>query len=151
MSGGLGNFGLHIRMAAHTLVEQASYGLAAGSAAGYLATALKVSKALTFVNLGIAFAAGWGSLLLLKYLINRIDNFNEFYLANQNSVAMKIAHNVALPALAALGAIFSVRYASLTVYTIAAVFAGAYVLGTWLVPKVAVRPQPQRQPQVVLE
>lgn len=135
MSGGLGNVGHHIKMAAHSLVEGASYGLAAGSATGYLATALKISRALTFVNLGISFAVGWGSYILLTYLIRRIDYFN------QDNVISKIAHNVALPALSALGAIFAVRYASLTVYTIAAVFAGAYVLGTWLAPKVVIKPQ----------
>lgn len=135
----------HIKAAANILVEQSSYGLAAGSAAGYLATALKVSKALTFVNLGIAFAVGWGSYNLLRYLLTRIKYFNE------DNIISKIAQNVALPALAALGAIFSVRYASLTVYTIAAVAAGAYVLGTWLTPKVVIKQTPQRQLQVAVE
>lgn len=128
MSGGLGNVGEQIKQALYNCAWGASYGLAVGSAAGYLATAMKITKSINFVNLGLSFATGLGTYWLLLHAFSKIGFIQD------TPWIRELVNHVALPILAVLAAIYVTRYASLTVYTIAAVAAGAFILGNWLQP-----------------
>lgn len=106
-----------------------SFGLAVGSAAGYLATALKISKVINFVNLGIPVAVGMGIQGLLTAFVKGDSKFGLFI------------HHIAIPIVSALGMIYSLSYVSMSVYTVVAVASGAFVLGNLLqAPKKVEKP-----------
>jgi hypothetical protein len=134
MSGGIYAVKEHVRDTLLNCGWGVSYGLAVGSAAGFLATALKVSKAISFINLGIAFAAGLGAYWLLKHAIGQLKFVQE------TAWLRELVNHIVLPTLSVLAAIYATNYASLGIYTIVAVGAGAFLLGNWLQPTSLPRP-----------
>ncbi len=132
MSGGLEGVGVHIRNTLFHSAWGASYGLVVGSAAGflcrYLPTVLKISKAFTFVNVGLGLAAGQGAYWLLGHAFAKID------IIQKTPWARETVQHVALPILSVLAGITAASCASMAVYTIVAVAVGAFLLGNWLQP-----------------
>lgn len=102
----------------------AFFGMAVGSAAGYLATVLKITKTITFVNLGLSFAAGQGAYWFLDYAFKQVDAIQE------RGWLRDIVHNLVLPILCVLAGVYvGVTHASLFAYSITAFGLGALFLG----------------------
>lgn len=127
-------FGEHVKSTLFSGVMWASYGLVVGSAAGYIGTALKVSKTFNFMNLGLATAAGFATNALLQYVFSQIDCI-------QTTAWLKaLVHAIAIPVISMLTAMYVMNtYASMTVYTLAVVAAGTFILANML------HPNPQMQ------
>jgi hypothetical protein len=116
----------HSRKALQNSAWGAFYGFAAGSLAGYISTALKVAKAVSFINLGIAVAAGVAAFKLLTYIANQAD------FIQKSALTTAIVNSIAIPTISLLTAIAALPYATLTVYTIAVVAAGTWTAAHWL-------------------
>lgn len=128
MSNSIG-FMEHAKATLFAGVMCSSYGLIVGSAAGYIGTALKISKTFNFMNLGLATAAGFATHALLHYVFSQIDCI-------QTTAWLKaLVHAVAIPVISMLTAMYVMNtYASMTIYTLAVVAAGAFILANMLHP-----------------
>ena len=124
----------HVKATVSSGLIGASYGLAAGSAAGYIATALKITKTINFMNLGLAVAVGLGTNAIIQYVFRQSESIQKATLLRD------LIHQFAIHVISILAAIYVTSYASLTVYTFAAVAAGVFLLFNWLQPSVLVIP-----------
>lgn len=117
----------HLKIAAQTTLWGATYGFAAGSLAGYVATAFKAAKAANFISLGVAATVYGATNSLLTYLAERITPIQ-----NLGWGARLIVNKVAIPTISLVAAIYALPYANPTTFAITAIIAGFTVGWKWI-------------------